>query len=100
MKWLLSLVLVLLAVGTLRVVGCGDDDHFCVGEPVGTPCTFENGDDGLCLEVPDGEGGVRYACCILSGETGNPNIWVQVQLKDCDEPLEAALGWALAASPA
>jgi hypothetical protein len=31
MKWLLSLVLVLLAVGTLRVVGCGDEEGL-------TPC--------------------------------------------------------------
>ena len=30
MKWLLSLILVLLAVGTLRVVGCGDEGPECI----------------------------------------------------------------------
>jgi hypothetical protein len=34
MKWLLSLVLVLLVVGTLRVVGCGDEG---CAEPVADP---------------------------------------------------------------
>jgi hypothetical protein len=40
MKWLLSLVLVLVAVGTLRVVGCGDADaDLCGGCDDGDPCT-------------------------------------------------------------
>lgn len=38
MKWLLSLILVLLAVGTLRTVGCGDEDP-CGGCDDGNPCT-------------------------------------------------------------
>lgn len=44
MKWLLSLVLVLLAVGALRVVGCGDDLECTSDEDCddGNECTFED----------------------------------------------------------
>ena len=47
MKWLLSLVLVLLAVGTLRVVGCGGDE--CGGCDDGDPCTEDR-----CVYAPEG----------------------------------------------
>jgi hypothetical protein len=64
MKWLLSLVLVLLAVGTLRVSGCGGDE--CGGCDDGNPCTHDRCDSyrvgeppGMC--EPD-EREIRYRC--------------------------------------
>jgi len=38
MRWLVGFVLLLLALGTLRTVGCGDDDP-CGGCDDGNPCT-------------------------------------------------------------
>ena len=70
MRWLLSLVLVLLAVGTLRVVGCGDEADLC--EDVlcedDNDCTTDacNPLDGLCVfaALPD------EAVCTADGEGG------------------------------
>jgi hypothetical protein len=95
MKWLLSLVLVLLAVGTLRVVGCGEnagaggsggdggidlcdqlncDDHDPCTEDT---CDPSNSDFCVFTPVPPGtpcvlqqEGGAEPGVCFYSGECG------------------------------
>ena len=74
MRWWLSLILVLLAVGTLRVAGCGDE---CGGCDDGNPCTRDTCDhytrvieEGYGCEPDETESG--YACNHRRYSDGTP----------------------------